>query len=147
MRVPDWNQTARALGGAFLCPRGVWWRAAPCSARDCSNKREREPPSLETRPTISYRKKTRKLEMLSETRSCVSSGSAKKSPKTNSPVKTRNLLFQSVAARFSEPVARGSKILVPRLRKAGDDLLRGSPCDLHAGMNNISPGMHARPVA
>jgi hypothetical protein len=48
----------------------------------------------------------------------------------------------SVAACFGKPVARRSKILVPRFREAGDNLLRGLPRDVHACMDNVTPGVH-----
>ena len=31
--------------------------------------------------------------------------------------------------------------------EADDDLLGGSPCDLHTGMDDVAPGMHARPIS
>ena len=49
-----------------------------------------------------------------------------------------------VAARSRETVASGPIILVPRLRKTGDDLFRSPPSDLHARMDDIAPGVHAR---
>jgi len=54
-----------------------------------------------------------------------------------------NLLSNSVAARFRKAVACRSKILVPRFREAGDDLLRRAPGDLHTRMDDVSPGVHA----
>ena len=48
----------------------------------------------------------------------------------------------SVAACFGEPVARRSEILVPRFREAGDNLLRGLARDLHARMDDVTPGVH-----
>ena len=48
----------------------------------------------------------------------------------------------SVAACFGEPVARRSKILVPRFREAGDNLLRGLARDLHARMDDVTLGVH-----
>jgi hypothetical protein len=50
----------------------------------------------------------------------------------------------SIAARSRQPVAGRPEILVPRLRKAGNDLFRGSPRDLYAGMDDIAPGVHPR---
>ena len=57
---------------------------------------------------------------------------------------TSSLTNLLVAPCFGKPVARRSKILVPCLREAGDDLLCGLPCDLHPGMDDVSPGVHAR---
>jgi len=82
-----------------------------------------------------------------ETRSSRSRDSAQKPSKANAPEKTHHLLFESIAACFRKAVAHGPKILVPGLREAGDGLFRGSPCDLHAGMDDISPGVHARPIS
>ncbi len=88
-----------------------------------------------------------------------SSGSRKCGRESGSPINrlrektTQNRLdsrdakiyfFCSVAACFRKPVTHRSKIFVPRLREAGNDLFRGSTGDLHSGMDNISPSMHAR---
>ena len=85
--------------------------------------------------------------METEIRNRVSRDSAKKFPKTWSPEETRKQFFRSVAACLRKPVAHGPIILVPGLREAGDDLFRRSPCDLHAGMDDVSPGVHPRPFS
>lgn len=59
-------------------------------------------------------------------------------------LKVKLLLTRSISACFRHPVTHASKILVPRLREAGDDLFRGLPRDLHSGMHNISPRVHPR---
>ena len=56
--------------------------------------------------------------------------------------KLRTLHRLSVAACFGKPVARRSKILVPRFREVGDNLLRGLPRDVHARVDDVTPGVH-----
>src|SRR6266404_1856775 len=56
-----------------------------------------------------------------------------------------DLLFASIACR-RHLVACAAKILVPRLRKAGDDLLGGLACYFHPRMDDISPSVNTRPA-
>ena len=58
--------------------------------------------------------------------------------------KATAFLFRLIAACFREFVARGSKILVPCFREIDDDVFRGLSGDFHAGVDDVSPGMHAR---
>src|SRR6266478_9622799 len=57
-----------------------------------------------------------------------------------------DLLFASIACR-RHLVACAAKILVPRLRKAGDDLLGGLACYFHPRMDDISPSVNTRPAS
>src|SRR6266446_935760 len=58
-----------------------------------------------------------------------------------------NSYGKSIAACCGHLIARHAEILVPRFRKAGDDLLRRLSRYFHARMHDVSPGMHARPAS
>src|SRR6202795_2865563 len=53
------------------------------------------------------------------------------------------LSFSSIA-RCRYLIAYDAKILVPRLRKAGDDLLDRLARYFHAGMHDVAPGVNTR---
>src|SRR6476660_9019259 len=53
----------------------------------------------------------------------------------------------SIALCQRHLIAGGAEILVPRLREAGYDLLGRLACYFHAGMHDVSPGVHARPAS
>src|ERR1700682_3126123 len=56
------------------------------------------------------------------------------------------LSFSSIA-RCRHLIACDAKILVPRLRKAGDDLLDRLARYFHVRMHNVAPGVNTRPAS
>src|SRR5260370_14301782 len=71
----------------------------------------------------------------------------KKDSQIKSSEETQYFFSASIAAGSCKFVANRSKVFVPCLGEAGDKLLRGAPSDGHTGMDDVSPGMHPRPLS
>jgi len=59
------------------------------------------------------------------------------------PVNVKTCALLSIATSFRKAVTGDPKVLVPCFRETGNDLLSSLSCNFHAGMYDISPGVHA----
>ncbi len=93
------------------------------------------------------------MEEIKESKCALRHGAADREPprKKDSQIKsseeTQYFFSASIAAGSCNFVANRSKVFVPCLGEAGDKLLRGAPSDGHTGMDDVSPGMHPRPLS
>ena len=144
LRVPDWNNATRFLMSRIGSYEQFDRAGVEFSGSMPAENAHEHSFSLKHTELILWGTKKGNGEVTREAATLYQENLRRKLQRSLSRGESR-LSLSSIARRHQ--IARDAKILVPSLRKAGDDLLDRLARYFHAGMHNVPPGVNTRPAS